>query len=668
MILSDAGILFVVGGATALRPAGRRLLFCDAPANTIQRRACSGSAGEWRRSPTLREDSMPAAPESLDLAQLRRAYLSGTLRPRDLVARVLARIERSGDDKVWIDRVPREQLDARAAQLEQSPAAGLPLYGIPFAIKDNIDLAGRPTTAACPDFAYTPDTSAPVVQKLVDAGAIAIGKTNLDQFATGLVGTRSPYGACSNPFDGRYIAGGSSSGSAVAVATGLVSFSLGTDTAGSGRVPAAFNNIIGLKPTLGLLSTRGVVPACRTLDCVSVFSLTADDAQTVLAAAQGFDSDDPYSRARPEAPPAFGERFRFGVPRKPELEFFGDREYEELFAAAVARLEALGGERTDVDFAPFLETARLLYEGPWLAERWLVIRDLLSRRPEAVHPVTRRVIESAAGLSAADAFAASYRLKALRRQTEAEWNRADILVTPSAGTIYTLSQVEADPVALNSRLGYYTNFVNLLDLSAIALPAGFRGDGLPFGITLLAPAFHDDALCALGARVQRSFALTLGATGCPLPSDDTPRAPARRPGTVRVAVCGAHMSGLPLNRELTERGARLVSRGRTAPCYRLYALEAFSPPRPGMVRGERGAAIEVEVWELPAAQFGGFVDRIPAPLGIGTVELEDGEQVRGFLCEHYATAEAREITELGSWRTYVARQRRAGTNRPTEGG
>jgi len=600
---------------------------------------------------------MSAPIDSLDLARLRARYLSGALDPQRVVALVLERIERRGDDKVWIDRVPRAELEARAAELGKRRAAELPLYGIPFAIKDNIDLAGRRTTAACPDFAYTPKHSAPVVQRLLDAGAIAIGKTNLDQFATGLVGTRSPYGACANPFDARYIAGGSSSGSAVAVAAGLVSFSLGTDTAGSGRVPAAFNNLVGLKPTLGLLSTRGVVPACRSLDCVSIFGLTVRDAQAVLEVAQGFDAADPFSRAlTADLESGFGERFRFGVPRAADLEFCGDAASETLYGEALARLEALGGERVELDFRPFYETARLLYEGPWVAERWLVVRGLLARNPEAVHPVTRRVIEKASAFSAADTFAALYRLYELRRRAADAWQRVELIVTPSAPTIYTLTQIEADPITLNSRLGTYTNFVNLLDLAGLAVPGGFRADGLPFGVTLLAPAFRDGALAALGDRLQRAQGLPLGATGAALPPAQEQPPTAARPGTVRLVVCGAHMSGLPLNRELTERGARLVRRARTAPRYRFYALEAFSPPRPGMVRGEPGAAIEVEVWELPAAAFGGFVDGIPAPLGIGTVELEDGAQVRGFVCEQYATQGAREITRLGGWRAYLAQR------------
>ncbi|MFN0316067.1 MAG: allophanate hydrolase [Burkholderiales bacterium] len=592
---------------------------------------------------------------SLDLTRLREAYLSGKLRPGALVAKVSERIKRRGDDKVWIDLVPREQLEARARELEARDPASLPLYGVPFAIKDNIDLAGRPTTAACPDYAYTPAASATVVQRLLDAGAIAIGKTNLDQFATGLVGTRSPYGAPGNAFDPRYISGGSSAGSAVAVAAGLVSFALGTDTAGSGRVPAAFNNLAGLKPTCGLLSTQGVVPACRSLDCVSIFALNVQDAQRVLAVAQGFDREDPFSRKDPGVQRAIGERFVFGVPRSSDLEFYGDGQARELFERAIGRLESLGGTRAEINFQPFIETARLLYEGPWVAERWLVARDLMQRKPNALLPVTRTIIEKGAEKTAGDAFAATYRLRELKRETEPMWERVDLLVTPTAGTIYTKEAVDADPITLNSRLGYYTNFVNLLDLCALAVPAGFRRDGLPFGITLVAPAFQDNALCDLGARVQRDFALPMGATGIELRGDQPSPQVSVQNANIRVAVCGAHMSGLPLNRELTQRGGRLVRATRSAHCYRLFALEAFSPPRPGMLRAEGGGAIELEVWEVPSSTFGGFVDSIPGPLGIGTVELEDDEKVRGFLCEHYATVGAKDITGLGGWRAYLAR-------------
>jgi allophanate hydrolase len=600
---------------------------------------------------------MLGADDSLDLQTLRTRLRDGSARPRDVVAGVLDRIAARGDDKVWIRLTPRGALQARAAALERLGPAGLPLYGVPFAIKDNIDCAGEPTTAGCPDFAYTPSESAPVVQRLLDAGAILIGKTNLDQFATGLVGTRSPYGACASAFDARYISGGSSSGSAVAVAAGLASFALGTDTAGSGRVPAAFNNIVGLKPTRGLLSARGVVPACRSLDCVSIFALTAADTEAVFEVAAGFDPADPFARrpgvGRPV--PASPAGCRIGVPREAQLEFFGNREAERLFRAVVAELVGQGAAQVEIDFAPFLETARLLYGGPWVAERYVAIREFFDRRPEALFPVTRDIIGSAAKFAAADYFAAEYRLQALRRQVEPVWQSIDVLVTPTAGTTYTIDEVNANPISLNTNLGYYTNFMNLLDLAAIAVPAGFQADGLPFGITLAAPAFTDRALCALGAAVHGRFVQRLGATRAALPAAPPPAAQERLTlPVVRLAVCGAHMSGLPLNHQLTERGGRLVRRCRTAARYRLFALNAFSPPRPGLLRADAGGhAIDVEVWALPTETVGSFVDGIPPPLGIGTVELEDGEQVRGFLCEAYAAAGAQDISALGSWRSYV---------------
>jgi allophanate hydrolase len=595
-----------------------------------------------------------APDQSLDLARLRAGYRARTFRPSEVVESVLERIARRGNDKVWIHKVPHAALIEHARRLEGDSPDRLPLYGVPFAIKDNIDLAGHPTTAACPEFAYTPRASAPAVQRLVDAGAIPIGKTNLDQFATGLVGTRSPYGACRNPFDPEYLAGGSSSGSAVAVSVGLVSFALGTDTAGSGRVPAAFNNIVGLKPTRGLLSTRGVVPACRSLDVVSIFTLTVADALDVLAVAQGFDAADPFSREATVRSAPDLEQFNYGVPAARDLEFFGDKEAARLFAAFLKRLEELGGTEVEIDFRPFLETARLLYEGPWLAERYWAVRELVERHPEALHPVTREVIARGAKVTAVDAFDAYYRLKALQRATAAVWKEIDFLALPTAGTIYRIAEVEADPIRLNSNLGHYTNFVNLLDLSGLAVPAGFRADGLPFGATLLARACEEDALGALGMRIQHTLALPLGATGIAPPETQSRAAGSARAGMVRLAVCGAHMAGLPLNRELVERGARFLREARTAPRYRFFALESFSPPRPGLVRAEPGNAVPLEVWEVPAAELGAFVDGIPAPLAIGTLELEDGEPVHGFLCEHYATADARDISELGGWRAYLA--------------
>jgi len=593
------------------------------------------------------------ASDPLDLTSLKRRYAAGSLRPAQTVAGILERIARRGDDKVWLHLAPRAELEARAAALESRGMDGLPLYGVPFAIKDNIDSAGHPTTAACPEYAYVAKVGAAVVDALLQAGAILIGKTNLDQFATGLVGVRSPYGVPGNSFDPSYVPGGSSSGSAVAVAAGLASFSLGTDTAGSGRVPAAFNNLVGLKPTRGLLSTRGVVPACRSLDCVSIFALTATDAAAVLRCARGFDAADPFSRRGASPARAMPRSFagcRIGVPRDDQLQFFGNTETPGLFADFIKKLIKLEAIPVQIDFAPFLETARLLYEGPWVAERYAAIREFFEKQPEALHPVTRAITAGATRHSAIDAFTAYYRLKMLRRQTAPVWDAIDLLVTPTAGTIYKIAEVEADPVRLNSNLGYYTNFMNLLDLSAIAVPVGFQKDGLPFGATLAAPAFADEALCVLGDIAQRAMVKTMGATGLPLPIDSSPQ---ESKDMIPVAVCGAHMSGLPLNGQLTERGARLARTCRTAPDYRLYALTEFKPPRPGMVRTGEGAAIEVEVWDVPPAAFGSFVDGIPAPLGIGTVTLEDGQQVKGFLCETHATKGARDITSLGGWRRFI---------------
>ena len=590
--------------------------------------------------------------DSLDLAALAARYKAGSLTPVSLVEGVLDRIARRGDDKVWISVLPRAELMTIAKKLESERPSRKPLYGIPFAIKDNIDLAGTETTAACPAYAYTAKKSATVIRRLIEAGAIPIGKTNLDQFATGLNGTRSPYGTPGSALNPDYLAGGSSSGSAVAVAAGEVSFALGTDTAGSGRVPAQFNNIVGMKPTRGLVSTLGVIPACRSLDCVSIFALSADDARDVLAAAKGFDPQDPFSRKESSVPlPARVENTRFGAPRPADLEFFGNKEGERLFRAMLDRIAGLGGTLVEVDLSPFLETARLLYEGPWVAERYVAIRDFFDKNADSLHPVTRQIIGGGAKPLAAEAFAAYYRLKQLRRVTGSVWERMDVLITPTAVRHYTVAEMLADPVRLNSKLGLYTNFMNLLDLAGIAIPAGFGTDGLPFGVTLVAPAFTDSGLLALGDELHRCQDLKLGALATKLPAKrPTPRTGA----TVKIAVCGAHMSGLPLNWQLTDRGGRLVRATRTSPNYRLYALPGGPPSRPGMVRAARGGAIEVDVWELPTAAFGSFVDGIPPPLGIGTVELEDGEKVKGFVCEAHATIDAKDITELGGWRRFVA--------------
>jgi allophanate hydrolase len=448
-------------------------------------------------------------PPSLYFQTLRRGYAQGDFSPRDVVEEVLERIETRGDDAVWIHRLSREEILGHADRIQiwKREGKSLPLYGIPFAIKDNIDLADQPTTAACPAFSYRPDVSATAVQKLIEAGAIPVGKTNLDQFATGLVGVRSPYGAPRCVFNSRYISGGSSSGSAVAVAADLVGFSLGTDTAGSGRVPAAFNNLVGLKPTRGRVSIKGVVPACRSLDCVSVFARTTTEVGEVLRVMEGVDPGDAWSRAVPPGTSAsLPSSFRFGVPRPEQLKFFGDQEAADLYARAVSRLQKLGGQKVIFDFGPFLKTARLLYHGPWVAERMAAISDFYAQHAEAMDPTVRKIISGAEKMTAVETFQGIYQLQELRRQAAAVWNDVDLLALPTAGTIYTVEEIQSDPIGRNTDLGYYTNFMNLLDLAGLALPAGFRPNGLPFGITLAAPAFTDEMLCGVGGRWEEQGA------------------------------------------------------------------------------------------------------------------------------------------------------------------
>jgi allophanate hydrolase len=602
---------------------------------------------------------MKATPLSLSIASLQQAYRNGTLTPLQVVEQVVAAIA-NDSHHAWIHRMDLDTLRARASALMARGPEGLPLWGIPFAIKDNIDLAGVPTTAGCPDYAYIPEQSATVVQRLLDAGAIAIGKTNLDQFATGLNGSRSPYGACLNSHNPGFVSGGSSAGSAVSVALGQVSFSLGTDTAGSGRVPAGFNHLVGLKPSLGLLSTHGVVPACRTLDVVSIFALTADDAQQVFAVAHAPDPHDAYSRATPAHGFDFGRaaRWRVGVPKADQLQFFGDTGYAQVFEEARAHALSLGAELVEIDFAPFQETARLLYEGPWVAERYQAIRAFIDAKPESVFPVTREITLGGAKPLAADAFAAQYRLRALARRCNAVWSGIDCMLLPTSPTIHTLETMLAEPIARNSDFGYYTNFVNLLDYAAIAVPMGFRPDGMPCGVTFVAPAFQDQPLLHLAQRWQhalRGKAATLGATG----HTALPMAPlqAVSSGQVQVAVCGAHLEGQPLNSQLTSRGARLVQRTSTSPDYRLVALP--DGKRPGLARVPGGGvAIEVEVWEMALQEFGSFVAGIPAPLGIGRTVLADGSQVPGFICEPAGLEGAQDISHFGGWRAYL--QSRAG--------
>ncbi|MBI37640.1 MAG: allophanate hydrolase [Alphaproteobacteria bacterium] len=596
--------------------------------------------------------------QSLDFYSLRDLYKSRKSNPTEVIKRILERISEVDDSGIWISKVPESDvLHATNCLADQDPDS-MALYGLPFAIKDNIDFSGLPTTAGCPDYSFEPSFSSPVVEKLIKAGAILLGKTNMDQFATGLVGTRSPYGICKNAINPKYISGGSSSGSAVAVSKGLVSFSLGTDTAGSGRVPAAFNNIVGLKPTRGMISNRGVVPACRSLDCLSIFALNTSDASEVMEIAKGFDSNDPYSRAQLNLSKKVDieiTNIKLGVPHTDDIDFFGNIETKNLFIQTIEIIKKLNVKIVEIDFEPFLEVAKLLYEGPWVAERYQAIRMFFDNNPESIHPITRAIIEEGKKPIAADAFAAEYRLRELGRKIETVWSQIDMVLSPTAGTIYTIDEVEADPIKLNSNLGTYTNFMNLLDLCGVSVPAGFGSDGMPFGVTLFGPALHDRSLLPLADKIHYYSKAGMGMTRTKLPkrkfitehvSDDR----------ILIAVCGAHMSGLPLNSELTDRGAEFVRKCRSARQYRFYALENFAPPRPGMVRSvdKHVNNIELEIWALPKTNFGDFISKIPEPLSIGTIELEDGTSVKGFLCESYVTERAKDITELGDWRIYLS--------------
>jgi allophanate hydrolase len=588
-----------------------------------------------------------------DVASLHRAYADG-LTVEAVLDECFRRIDACGDPGIFISRVDADAVRSEAANLGPFDPAAKPLWGIPYVIKDNIDAAGMPTTAACPAYAYTAAEDAFVVQRLRDAGAVLIGKTNLDQFATGLVGVRTPYPPPLNSIDPAIVPGGSSSGSAVAVARGLVSFSLGTDTAGSGRVPAALNNIVGLKPTLGALSGSGVVPACRTLDTVSVFALTVDDAYNIFRFASVFDPSDGY--ARPVAASAMGPlppAFRVAVPDRASRLFFGDDAQDASFARTLELIAALGGTVEEIDFTPFYDVAHMLYEGAWVAERYAVIEDLLTSSPDAVFPVTREIIGKGRELSAADAFRGMYRLQALKRQVAPILASTDLFCVPSIPTFYSVADLDADPIGPNSRLGTYTNFVNLLDMCGMAVPVAPRGDGRPGSVTILAAAGRDGEAAALAAALHLRAGVTLGATSWALPETDDPEA-AITSDEIALAAVGAHMSGLPLNGELTKLGGRFIKAATTAPAYRLYALAGGPPPRPGLMRAEDGRAIDIEVWALPRTAVGAFLQGIPAPLGLGTVVLADGETVNGFICEAAGLDGARDITAFGGWRAYLA--------------
>ena len=590
------------------------------------------------------------------VAEIVAAHRGGMSRPADTVQRSYRRLRERDDAAIFISLRDESEAVAEAQELARHGDHHRPLFGVPVAIKDNIDVDGLATTAACPAFAYQPARDAAVVARLRQAGAIIIGKTNLDQFATGLVGVRSPYGVPRNAINPELVPGGSSSGSAVAVAAGIVPLALGTDTAGSGRVPAGLNNIVGLKPSLGLISTSGVLPACRTLDCVSIFALTVDDAWTALDAIAGYDREDPYSRALPlGSVGVLPQGLRLGVPADGQRQFFGNATAAASYMAAVEQMAKLGATIVTFDMEPFYETARLLYEGPWLAERYLVIRSLLASDPEAVHPVTRAITEGGAKPSAADAFEAFYRLEALRRIKDEAFQHFDAMLLPTAPDAYTIAAVDADPIGLNSRLGTYTNFVNLLDMCGLAVPASLGADGVPRGVTLLAPAGRDALLASIGRAFHADTGLPLGALGVPQPALMPVEAEAGDDG-IAIAVVGAHLSGMPLNGELIMHGGRLLETTTTAADYRLFALGGAGVRKPGLLRvapGE-GVGIEVELWRLPAAGFGLFVAVLPQPMAIGTLTLHDGRGVKGFLVEPEAVKGAADISRFGGWRAFLA--------------
>lgn len=595
------------------------------------------------------------SPLNLSLESVTQSYTSGEVTPRTLILQLREQALAQSDYNAWIHLMSEQELEPYLARLEALSPDDLPLYGIPFAIKDNIDLAGIPTTAACPDFAYEPEESAFVVQQLIDAGAIPLGKTNLDQFATGLVGVRSPYGEGKNSFNPDYISGGSSSGSAIATALAQVSFALGTDTAGSGRVPAVLNNLIGHKPTKGLLSNRGLVPACKSLDCISIFALNTQDTASILNIVAKYDRADPYARKN-----ALGNTLRtfsttipkgitVGVPAT--LDFQGNEHTQNMFAESVQQLETLGAKIKTIDLNPFIEAAKLLYEGPWVAERYLATRTI---QPESRLNVINTIVSQAEKQTVADCFTALYRLQELKRACDDTMESVDCLVLPTSPTFYRRTELEEKPIEYNSIMGTYTNFVNLLDYSATAVPTGFTPCGVPWGVTLIGKAFEDYRLLGFAGALQQSYNNPQGATEYPLAqSSITPTL--TNPQTIDIVVCGAHLKDQPLNWQLTERGGVFKELTHSSFHYSLYAL--LDGKRPAMVRTHQdgcGHAIEIEVWSLPLEALGSFVAHIPAPLGIGKVETIDGRWLCGFVCEAEGHAGARDISSYGGWRHWLA--------------
>ncbi len=543
------------------------------------------------------------------------------------------------DPAIWITRRPDDAVLAEARALQAEGPKGRPLWGVPFAVKDNIDVAGIPTTAACPGFSYVPQVGAPSVQQLLQAGAVLLGKTNLDQFATGLVGTRSPYGIPRNVFDPALVPGGSSSGSACAVAAGIVQFALGTDTAGSGRVPAGFGNIVGLKPTVGSVSARGLVPACRSIDTISVFARSVDEALAVQRVITGYDAEDPYARAAPF--PHLRRGLAGDCVAMADVAGLCDADVARAYQVAGSFLKA-----APVDIALFLNIAHLLYEGPWVAERTAALRAILEMQPDILYPATRTVLEAGLERRTVDAFDAFHLLQQARRQAALLFARCDALLLPTAPFCPTLAEVEADPLGPNSRLGTFTNFANLCDMAGFAVPIGFTPNGTPIGGVLLGPAWSEGRLAGIADALHRHCATTVGATGLALPPPAEPDTLA--PDETALFCIGAHMAGLPLNPQITSLGGRFLRHAHTQPDYRLFALGN----RPGLVRADDGASIAGEVWTLPTSAIGALLAQVPPPLGFGTVVLDDGP-VLGFLAESAGIGDAPDITHLGGWRAWL---------------
>lgn len=597
----------------------------------------------------------------ITIKELLNHYQSGDLTPKQHIASLMKDIRlglEGAKDSAWISIATEAKIDEQLKHLDQLLAdktiANLPLYGIPFAIKDNIDAAGWATTVACPDFAFHPKKNATVVEKLLNAGAILVGKTNLDQFATGLVGTRSPFGAVPNTFDPSYVSGGSSSGSASVVARGLACFSLGTDTAGSGRIPAAFNNLVGTKPTPGLVSTEGVFPACKSIDCVSIMTLTAADADIVLNVMKSNDVDRAQeAQFHPTPKPLFNfiKPIRIGLPIS--CQFLDDGQYQKAFAKAIENAKGLEVEFVAVDIDPFVKAGKLLYDGPWVSERFAVTEDFLKTNPDSFDASVKQIIESGASYTAAQGFRAIYQLKDLEIEAKKAWAKCDVIMVPSAPNHPTMEDLKNHPIIKNSELGMYTNYVNLMRLCAVAVPAGFTEKGMPFGVTLLAQEGSDNALLKLAAQWQILFGLPLGKSNTKGSLNELGIS-AHKYDAMEIAVVGAHLRGMPLHSQLTDRRARLIKACKSSKSYKLFALPNTTPPKPGLVKAKtNGAAIDLEVYEMPMAEVGSFLSLIPAPLGLGNIELEDGSWVKGFICEPYAIDGAKDITDLGGWKPYI---------------